>query len=376
MKPILRLITLCFFLNTTNISAQDYFGEFSKTEFNCDGEDLNFFLWLFENKTQITNFLDIKKGDKVVEIGAGNGINFGVMSMLYDSVNFTAQDINETALNRISLNKLIRKYTKYSGKPQTNTFEIVIGNLTSTHLKDNTYDEAFIINSLHDFDKQEEMIDDIGKKIKQDGKFILLEGYSFPGDTQTCPDYGPHVLHTLDFELARFEKHGWYLTKMRAPNFKAAHYGQALIYERDKNKSLAFYTKKKNVDEVISHAFRFRDNVVASDAALMLQITDSLKPRIRDINQAYTGFETWLRELGYKHMMKAEYQAAENIFKSIIDLYPTSYQTYYWLAYAQEKQSKFELALKNYSDALAKSPNNEACIKKVKQMEKLSNGKN
>ena len=209
MKTILRFILLLYFTNISSTFSQNYFGEFSKTEFKCEPEDLNFFLYLFETKDQLRNFIDLKKGDIVTEIGAGDGINIGVLSMVFDSLTFVAQDIDNKVLNSKTFNKTIKKYTKYRQTPQTNKFETVIGTMTSTNLPDNKFDELFIINSFHDFDKQDEMLDDIYKKLKPNGRFILLEGFSFPNDTQICPDYGPHILHTLDAELPRFEKHGF-----------------------------------------------------------------------------------------------------------------------------------------------------------------------
>ncbi len=373
MKTILSFVLLFYFANIRSTFSQNYFGEFSKTEFKCGPDDLNFFLWLFETKNQLKDFIDLKKGDVVTEIGAGDGINIGVMSMVYDSVTFVAQDINIKILNDKTYNKIIKKYSKYRQTPQTNTFEKVIGTTTSSNLPDNKFDELFIINSFHDFDKQDEMLDDIYKKLKPNGRFILLEGFSFPNDTQICPDYGPHILHTLDAELPRFEKHGFYLTKMRSPNCKAAHYGNALVFEKDKKKSAEFYNSKTIVDEVVNRSFRLKQNNVAIDSSVVSQIFDSLQAKIKNITDVYKGYEQWIRELGMNHLMKSEVIAAINILKGNVLLYPSSYQANYWLGVAYEKNKQYDLALTYYNNSLRLNPTNYVCIDKIRASEKLKN---
>lgn len=373
MKKILSFVLLFYFAKISSTFSQNYFGEFSKTEFKCEPDDLNFFLWLFETKNQLKNFIDLKKGDIVTEIGAGDGINIGVMSMVYDSVTFVAQDINTKVLNDNTYNKIIKKYSKYRQAPQTNTFEKVIGTMTSSNLPDNKFDELFIINSFHDFDNQDEMLDDIYKKLKPNGRFILLEGFSFPNDTQICPDYGPHILHTLDAELPRFEKHGFYLTKMRSPNCKAAHYGNALVFEKNKSKSAEFYNNKTTVDEVVNRSFRLKQNSIAADSSVVSQIFDSLQTNIKNITDVYKGYELWIRELGMKHLMKSEVIAAINILKGNVLLYPLSYQANYWLGFAYEKNKQYDLALTYYNNSLRLNPTNYVCIDKIKVTKKLKN---
>ncbi|MEO6305854.1 MAG: methyltransferase domain-containing protein [Bacteroidia bacterium] len=355
--------------------SQNQFGEFSKAEFNVsshsDTEDMNMFSCQFETKKQLVDFIDLKKGDVVAEIGAGDGINIGILSMFFDSITFVAQDIDAKTLKNKSYNKIIKKYQNYSHKTQTNIFELVIGTINSSNLPDNKFDELFIINSFHDFDKQDEMLDDIYKKLKPDGRFILLEGFSFPNDTQVCPDYGPHVLHTLDFELARFEKHGFYVSKMRSPNLKAVHYGNGLVFVKNKKLTEQFYNNKNEIDHLTKQAFRLKQNIIASDSAIVKQITDSLSPKINTIVSVYHEFEVWIKDLGFNHLRKSEYLAAINVFKANTCFFPDSYQAYYWLALACEKNKLYAMALENYKNSLKLNPENKLCINKIKAVTKL-----
>ncbi|MES2513282.1 MAG: methyltransferase domain-containing protein [Bacteroidota bacterium] len=369
MKKFRFILTLVLFINQPFYS-QNGFGEFAKQEFNVksanDAEDLNFFGYLFETKKQLVDFIELKKGDIVTEIGAGNGINFGVLSMVFDSITFVAQDIDTNTLNKKAYDKIIKEYMRYSRKPATNKFEMVIGTKTYSNLPDNTYDKLFVINSFHDFDKQDEMLNEIYRKLKADGQFILLEGFSFPGDTQICPDYGPHVLHTMDIDLETFEKHGFYLIKMRAPYFKAFHYGNGLIFVKDKTRSDKFYSKKNEIDELTRHSFRFKQAAIASDSALVKQITDSLKQKINDIVSVYNEFEVFIKEMGCRHLKKTEYTSAVNVFKANTIMFPNSYQAHYWLGVAYENKKHYRLALDSYNAALRLSPENEVCLSKIK----------
>src|ERR1700752_104387 len=227
------ILVLCLLIEEICF-AQKYNGEFAKQEFNLSADKLNFFNWIFETKEQLRDFMEIKNGDVVAEVGAGYGTNIGVLSLLYDSITFYAEDIDKKWLNERKLRKTISYYEKRRKTKQTNTFHCIIGTCSNTNLPDGIFDKIFLAEAFHEVDDKDAMIEDFAKKLKPNGKIIVLDGFSFPGDVQTCPDNGPHVLTMLPVEIERFEKHGFHLAKIKAPDFKSIHYANGLFFERDK----------------------------------------------------------------------------------------------------------------------------------------------
>ncbi len=364
------LLFLFYFHFTTSYYSQKYRGEFTKTEFNLPVDRLHFFADMFETKKQMVDFMQIRSGETVSEIGAAEGYNLGVLSTICDNVTFYFQDIDPKTCSEKNINKTIKYYSKHRSSKQSNKFIRTIGNMRESKLPEGTFDKILIINSFHDFDEKDKMLDDIGSKLTYNGRILILDGYSFADDVQTCPDYGPHILTTLDIELERFEKHGFYLTKMRNPYYNATHYGNALVFEKDKKRSNTFYKKKNKIDPLVSHSFRFKQDKIASDSVIMKQITDSLLPKINEITDVYEEFEVWIKDIGVSHLRKFEYLSAINIFKANAAFYPNSYQAFYWLGLAYMENKQHELARKNFNRALDLKPNDadfESRIKKLKK---------
>jgi tetratricopeptide (TPR) repeat protein len=371
MKKINILFILLFLLFINRSYSQSYIGELSQTEFNLSEKRFNFFANMFETKAQFFNFLDIKKGETIAEVGADDGTNLGVISVFYDSLTLYAQDIDAKSLTQKNLNKTISYYSKQRTTPQTNTFKWLIGTINSTNLPDATFDKFFLIDAYHDFDEKDNMIKDIAAKLKPNGQIIILDGFSFIGDTQICPAHGKHTLTTLETELKRFEKHGFYLNKMRSPDFNGAHYGNGLVLERNKAKSDEFYKLKNAVQTFVIQSARFSQKKIATDSVVMKQITDSLIPKINAIAIVYPEYELWIKDIALRQLRKKDYQFAINILKANTLLFPASYQTYYWLGLAYQENKQYGLALQNLKLSLGLNPNNVSCTDRIKNIEKL-----
>ena len=101
MKSFLKIFIIFYLLVTNFCVAQKYRGEFAQSEFGLSGDRMNFLVNMFETKKQLLEFMQIKKGDVITEVGAGYGWNLGVLSTIYDSVTFYAQDISAKDLSNL-----------------------------------------------------------------------------------------------------------------------------------------------------------------------------------------------------------------------------------------------------------------------------------
>jgi hypothetical protein len=248
MKNTFLLLSALCFLVRNNTYGQKYIGELAQTEFNMPSDKMHFFVNMFETKQQFVDFLGIKNREVIAEVGSADGYNLGVLSVFYDSLTLYAQDIGSKFLTQKKLDKVINYYTKQRVAEQTCTFKMINGTISSTGLPSGIFDKIFLINAYHDFDEKDRMIEDMVDKLKPQGQIIILDGFSFIGDTEACFDNNRHVLTTLEVELKRFEKHGFYLNKMRSPNYNGAHYGNALVLEKNKIKSDEFSKKEMQLN--------------------------------------------------------------------------------------------------------------------------------
>jgi tetratricopeptide (TPR) repeat protein len=355
MRDLTCIACFLLFLLPSRLYPQKYKGEFAETEFNLSAKRLNFFADMFETHKQLTDFMDIHTGDVIAEVGADDGWNLGVLSVIYDSLILYAQDIDAKALTQKSLDRTISYYEKQRNTKQTNTFKWVIGTVSATNLPEGIFDKILLIDAYHDFDKKDEMIDDISHKLKPGGKIYILDGFSFPNDTQVCPDHGKHVLTTLPTEVRRFEKHGFYLTKMRSPDYKV-HYGNGLVFERNKIKSDEFYRKKESIDNLVERSSRLRQSNLATDSEALQMHTDSLLPKIQEIANVYSEYEVWIKDIGVRYLKRGEFHAAINIFKVNTRLFPDSYQAWYWLALAYQENKQERMAIQNFKTANRLNP--------------------
>ena len=163
----------------------------------------------FETKQDLIDFFEFEKGQIVADIGAGNGIYEGAFSLLTDSITFYSEDIDDKNLTQAKLNKIIKHYGRLKKSAITNTFHICIGSVKATNLPETTFDKIIIIQALHEFSFMDEMIDDISKKLKPDGKLYILDA--------RCIQKG-HVSYNAEEIITRMEKHGFHLKKIDQTN--------------------------------------------------------------------------------------------------------------------------------------------------------------
>ncbi len=129
----------------------------------------------FASKQEVISFFDFRPGDKVADIGAGNGAYEGVFSLLFDSISFYSQDIDRRKLNQKDHNKIIRKYTSMNPLHSQNSFQLILGNDSCTNLPDNHFNAIVIISAFHEFKNKTKMLKELHAKLRIDGKLFILD---------------------------------------------------------------------------------------------------------------------------------------------------------------------------------------------------------
>ncbi|MCW3077401.1 MAG: Methyltransferase type 11 [Bacteroidetes bacterium] len=321
----------------------------------------------FQEQNDLLNFVDVKKGDVVADIGAGNGYYTAALSLLFDSVTFYAEDISSKKLRENRFAKHVNHFARLKGSTPTNTFHVSIGNYTATNLPANSLDKVFLMASFHEFSNMNLMLKDIDNKLKKNGKIYVMEAFSLPGDTIYCSHR--HKGYSISQVTAIMKNHNFYLSKMRNPEGKTVNYTNCLIFERDKESSRDFYRMKDSLEGLVNLSRQMANIIVAGDGVRMQNITDSLKLVPLLSLKAYSAYETWLRSIGKKWTVKQKYIPAINVFNSVCELYPNNAQNYFVLARAFQSNAQYDKALENYKKVLRLEPGHNEALKQVHLLE-------
>jgi len=131
----------------------------------------------FDNKKELVEFFDFKKGDVIADIGAGEGKYEGAFSLLFDSLTFYIQEIDAKLLNQKKFNKIIEHYSKIKKSPLTNKFYLCLGTEKTTNLPDTIFDKIIILSAIHEFAFMDKMIEDIARKLKPNGEIYIVDTF-------------------------------------------------------------------------------------------------------------------------------------------------------------------------------------------------------
>lgn len=207
------LFALCMLTSGTYIKTKPVFS------YKVYGNIANY----FESENDLLNFFEFNKNDFVAEVGAYNGQNIAGLSILADSITFYAQDINATSLNQKIFDKVIKHSDKYK-RSLTNKFNLCVGTEKATHLPDGVFDKIFLSATFHELTFMDEMISDIGTKLKQNGKLYILES--------ECLNKA-HRNYTADETTAIMKKHNFRLLRKDGKNINGATGLYRAIYAKD-----------------------------------------------------------------------------------------------------------------------------------------------
>ncbi|HYG49553.1 MAG TPA: tetratricopeptide repeat protein [Flavobacteriales bacterium] len=320
------------------------------------------------NVHELAAFFDLKKGDRIADIGGGDGTYSCILSLMFDSLHFTVEDINKKALNKKKLSKNVARYSKLRKAPQNCTFDCVTGTLTSTNLPDSSYNVLFLKSSFHEFGFAEEMIADMGKKLKREGKIIMMDAFSTSDKSVYCSD--GHRGYTIKEACILMEHHDFHLTAMRSPAGAVPNYANTLIFERNGEKSKKFIRGLYGTSQLENQIKRLSLPVFANDSLNVKLFGDSIKMQLDPLQANYTCFESWLIGFGVVYFENKNFAAATNVFSLVKDVYPQSYQAHYWLGRSYFEQKKLNRAYTHYLKALALNNSHSDALAGVKECRK------
>ncbi len=125
-----------------------------------------------QKSLSIYNF---KPNEVIASIGASSGVWEIWFASQVENLTFYLQDIDPLNCNQDEINYGINYYEKLLQKPISGKFIPIIGTQSKTNLPEEIFDKILIINSLHEFEMPEFILQDIHTGLKSDGKLFIEE---------------------------------------------------------------------------------------------------------------------------------------------------------------------------------------------------------
>jgi tetratricopeptide (TPR) repeat protein len=305
----------------------------------------------------------IEKGDYIADIGAASGWMEGAFSVLVDSVHFYIQDIDTIFLNKKEFDRVISHYNKVRERPQTNTFQYVIGTGRKTNLPDSMFDKVIFNNTYHEIMNPWKIMEDAVKKIKPEGKIMIRDAFSnryktirHKGCNMTCDK-----TRNLIRELELVDLH---LTGMTEPENSFYNH---LVFENNNERSLSFYAEKEKADALIKDLDKFNVDKFSNDAVFTVTTGIYLQEHLNEIHKTYT-LENYINTMGYNWITENKFESAINVLNVNVMLYPNSANVYDSLGEAYMKNGQYSLALEHYTKSLSLDADNLNAKEQIKKL--------
>ena len=220
-----------------------------------------------------------------------------------------------------------------------------------------------MFQAFHEFTYADEMLNDMAKKLKPNGKIIVLDAFSLKDKEIKCTE--GHRGLKVEETIAIFNRHGFYLTKMKSPESNLVSYANALVFDKNAIESVNF---NQNYVQVVhlANTFSLLDSIaITRNTALINQVADTLFKYRSQIRAVYVAFECWLKDIALKHLDKKDFISAINDLNINTRLFPDSFENYYWLGVAYQESGNNKEALINLNKSLLLRPDNQNCINRI-----------
>jgi protein-L-isoaspartate O-methyltransferase len=172
-KSIIVITVISCFLssckNNSNNKSNDSMQPYNGYPFISNKEQIKEHL-----RGRCIDTIKFKKGEKVVDVGAGNGYIEALLSIYHDSLTFYIQDIDTMVCNQKAIDKVVSYYQVVNNKPFTNKFIVVNGADDKTNLPDNTFDKVLMLWTYQYFKNPKAIMTDLRVKLKNDGLIYII----------------------------------------------------------------------------------------------------------------------------------------------------------------------------------------------------------
>lgn len=113
--------------------------------------------------------------EKIASLGCGGGLWEVMLGFEHDYLEIHLQDIDASLLNETELKNTIAYFEKHYKRPSTSSYKITIGNKKETKLPSTYFDKVLLINSFHEFEYQDTMLEECKRILKPNGQLIIEE---------------------------------------------------------------------------------------------------------------------------------------------------------------------------------------------------------
>lgn len=252
---------------------------------------------------------------------------------------------------------------------KNNYFNKIIGFYTEMRLPNQFFDKIIIHNSLYHFKGINEIIKNIKTKLKPNGIIILSDELSNEFRYTNNSYYKRSTNGTIQSITKYFADHDLYLTNMTAP--KNSFYND-LSFGFNKQNYYNYITKKDSVEKYIKILDQFNQRGIYLNKETTEEIASKLKLHIKEIQHIYPSAELYLNSLGYRLLqVDKNANAAINIFKANLTLFPYKLELYEGLAEAYLMHKDYALSLESYKKLLVFDPQNQNAKDKIAHINQL-----
>jgi SAM-dependent methyltransferase len=161
-----------------------------------------------EIKRRVIEALQLQGGEKVADVGCGDGFYTLPLARALGSVKVLAVDIDETALSKLKGHLTDQGITNV---------ETVKGKEDDPLLSPESLDAVLVVNAYHEMTAHEAMLRHIHAGLKPGGTFVLMEGIWDSRERQPRDEQTKH--HQLAAGIARkeLEAAGFRIVSVRDP---------------------------------------------------------------------------------------------------------------------------------------------------------------